>query len=73
LLLKVIEPANAQITTTPTTPLHDYDSPTPGSIMVGFDVKVAANSKCSVTVLLLPEDAKENSAPIDDLKNWNRK
>ncbi|MDP4291599.1 MAG: heparinase II/III family protein [Bacteroidota bacterium] len=73
LLLKVIEPANAQITTTPTTPLHDYDSPNPGSIMVGFDVKVAANSKCAVTVLLLPEDAKENSAQIEDLKNWNRK
>jgi hypothetical protein len=73
LLLKVVEPANATITTRQTTPLHDYDSPNPGSILVGFDVTIPANSKCYVTVLLIPEGVKENSTTPGELKNWNSK
>ena len=70
LLLKVVEPANAIITTRPTTPLHEYDAQNQGTILVGFDVVVPANTKTQVTVLLIPEGVKENSGKIKALNNW---
>ncbi len=70
LLLKVVEPANAIITTRPTTPLHEYDAQNQGTILVGFDVVVPANTKSQVTVLLIPEGVKENSGKIKALNNW---
>lgn len=70
LLLKVVEPANATITTRSTTPLHGYDAQNPGTILVGFDVVIPANTKSSVTVLLIPEGVKENKGKIKSLKNW---
>lgn len=73
LLLKVILPVNATITTRPTTPVHDYDALNPGTILVGFDVKIPANTKCPITVLLIPEGVKENSDKIQALQNWESK
>ena len=73
LLLKVISPANVTITTRPTTPVHDYDALNPGTILVGFDVKIPANTKCPITVLLIPEGVKENSDKIQALQNWESK
>ncbi|NWJ52362.1 MAG: heparinase II/III family protein [Bacteroidetes bacterium] len=70
LLLKVVEPANTIITTRPTTPLHEYDAQNPGTILVGFDVVIPANSKSKVTVLLIPEGVNENSNNIKPLKSW---
>lgn len=70
LLLKVVEPANATMTTRPTTPLHEYDAQNQGTILVGFDVVIPANTKSQVTVLLIPEGVKENSDKIKSLKSW---
>jgi hypothetical protein len=73
LLLKVVAPENVTITLRPTTPVHDYDALNPGTILVGFDVKIPANTKCPITVLLIPEGVKENSDKIEALKNWESK
>jgi len=70
LQIKVVEPANAVITTWPTTPNHDYDEANPGTIRVGFEVSIPANSKCSITVLLIPEGVKENNMKLLVLKDW---
>ena len=73
LLIKVVEPANTIITTRPTTPLHDYDAKNLGTLLVGFDVKIPANTKCPVTVLLIPDGAKVSSSNIQPLENWKSK
>ena len=73
LQIKVVEPANVTITTWSTTPNHDYDAPNPGTIRVGFEITIPANSKCPITVLLVPEGVKENNNKILALKNWETK
>ena len=70
LMLKIVEPANVTITTRPTTPNHDYDALNPGTILIVFDVKIPANTKCHVTVLLTPEGVTQTSDKISELKNW---
>ena len=39
-------------------PAHAYDSPNPGTSMVGFEVTLPAGSHQALTVLLVPEKAK---------------
>jgi hypothetical protein len=62
LTISVREPASVVMKTRSTEPTHDYDAKNPGTIMVGFEVKIPANSKAALTVLLLPEGVTENSS-----------
>lgn len=55
LLLRVHEPARIAMKTWTTVPTHDYDSPNPGTSMVGFEAVLPAHSKRAVTVLLVPQ------------------
>jgi len=71
LTLKVNEPAGIIMKTWNTVPPHGYDAANPGTIMVGFEVKIPANTKTSLTVLLMPEGAKENSSVTQKkLEQW---
>jgi hypothetical protein len=71
LILQVQEPATVTMKTWPTTPAHDYDAANPGTIMVGFEVKLPANTKSALTVLLLPADAGNIQAPkAQPLQQW---
>jgi hypothetical protein len=71
LTLKVQEPAGIVMKTWSTDPPHSYDAPNPGTIMVGFEVTVPANTKTALSVLLLPENAEENIAvTFGNLENW---
>ena len=71
LLLQVQEPATITLQTWPTTPTHDYDAPNPGSIRVGFEVKLPANTTGNLTVLLIPEgNATGNPAAVPPLRQW---
>jgi hypothetical protein len=71
LTIKVKEPASVTMKTWNTTPSHSYDAANPGTIMVGFEVTVPANTKAALTVLLLPEGAVENSSVTNlILENW---
>jgi hypothetical protein len=60
LVIRVKDPARIKIMTRSTVPPNEYDAPNPGTIMVGFEVKVPANSSLVLNVLLLPEGASEN-------------
>lgn len=68
MIIKVREPARVKISTRSTVPPNVFDAPNPGTIMVGFEVKIPANSSAVFNVLLLPEGATENkkisSVPI---------
>jgi hypothetical protein len=71
LTIKVMEPAVITMKTWSTAPTHSYDAPNPGTIMVGFEATIPANTKAAFTVLLLPEGAIENgSITSKNLDNW---
>jgi hypothetical protein len=71
LTLKIQAPANASLVTWSTEPTHSYDAKNPGTILVGFEVRVPANSKIALMVSLLPEGTTENnSLSRKNLENW---
>ncbi len=74
LLLQVKEPASVTMKTWSTEPTHDYDAPNPGTTLVGFEVKIPANSKAALSVLLVPSGAagKAATATVEPLANWPR-
>ena len=71
LYLKVKGPENINMKTWSTAPTNNYDAENPGTIMVGFECEVAANSSVSLEVLLVPK-ARESEATFLDLslENW---
>ena len=70
LTLQVVEPAQATMKTWSTASPHDYDAPNPGTVLVGFEVKVPAHTKATLLVKLIPQNAKQSSAKIPELKDW---
>jgi len=71
LTIKVMEPAVITMKTWSTVPTHSYDAANPGTIMVGFEATIPANSKAALTVLLLPDGATENvSVTGKKLDSW---
>ena len=73
LLLQVQEPANITMKTWSTVPPNSYDAANPGTMMTGFEVTIPANTKTTLTVLLIPEKTigKANKK-ILELKDWNK-
>ena len=71
LFLRVREPARITMKTWTTVPTHDYDSPNPGTSMVGFEAVLPANSKRTVTVLLVPPRAASRAMrTVPVLSRW---
>jgi hypothetical protein len=71
LILKVIEPASITMKTWSTDPPNTYDAANPGIIMVGFETTIAANSNVTLSVLLLPDGAAENTViSAKKLSEW---
>ena len=71
LQLKVNSPSNVTLKTWSTQGLHDYDAPNTGTTLIGFEVKISANSINSLEVLLIPEENKVISkTKILPLKDW---
>lgn len=54
LTLRVSAPAAVTMKTWTTEPTHAYDSPNPGTTMVGFEVLLPAGARQTLTVLLVP-------------------
>ena len=54
LYLKVQGPDNIQMKTWSTAPTNNYDAENPGTVMVGFECKIPANSMESLEVMLVP-------------------
>ncbi|MBC8035410.1 MAG: heparinase II/III family protein [Chitinophagaceae bacterium] len=58
-LIMRIDVPGAKISTWPTVPVNSYDAPNPGTIFVGFEIRVPANSKMPLNVLLIPRNMKK--------------
>ncbi|MBV9987113.1 MAG: heparinase II/III family protein [Chitinophagaceae bacterium] len=69
--LEVRSPVSVTIKNWPTTPVHDYDAPNPGTSLVGFEFHLPAHASAAIEVLLVPGKAmstiKQKSLP---LANW---
>jgi hypothetical protein len=71
LYLKVQGPENIKMKTWSTAPTNDYDAENPGTIMVGFEYTVPANTSESFEVLLVPSKSKEDAGFSDaSLDEW---
>ncbi|GAB2565170.1 heparinase II/III domain-containing protein [Spirosoma areae] len=73
LRLEVNEPASVTLRIWSTEPPNDYDAPNPGTMRVGFEVKLPANTKTALTVLLTPESGANSTKQIvPPLADWPR-
>lgn len=70
LILLVSTPATVSLVTQATTPTHDYDQANLGTTLIKISVKVPANTKQDITVLLLPEKAVKKAKSIKPLAEW---
>lgn len=71
LLLKVAEPSSVTMKTWTTVPGNSYDAANPGTIMVGFEAVIPANTKATLQVYLIPEGITQNKATIPgQLSTW---
>jgi hypothetical protein len=72
LILKVSGPENIIMKTWSTAPTNDYDAENPGTIMVGFECDIPANTKAVFEVMLVPEKAKDTVQFLNKkLDDWN--
>ena len=69
LKLQVVEPANVTMKTWTTVPPNEYDAPNPGTTLIGFEVKVPANSNAALLVKLIPQNVTKTTA-IPELAQW---
>jgi hypothetical protein len=71
LFMKVQGPENLKMKTWSTAPTNDYDAENPGTIMVGFECELPANSQETFQVLLIPKEALgKASFPEKRLTDW---
>jgi hypothetical protein len=70
LLLQVQEPAVVTMKTWSTNSPNSYDAPNPGTTLVGFEVKLPANSKAAITVNLVPGNAMKVNKKTEPLSKW---
>lgn len=54
LTLRTTEPSTVTMKTWTTVPTHAYDSPNPGTTMIGFEVMLPAGAHQTLSVLLIP-------------------
>ncbi|MGZ5134236.1 MAG: heparinase II/III domain-containing protein [Flavitalea sp.] len=74
LILNVQSPAKVTMKTWSTDPPNSYDAPNPGTMMVGFEVTLPANSKTALNVELVPEKSiKKVTWKIQPLESWTSK
>ena len=72
LLISVRKPNGAVLKTWSTKPTHDYDAPNPGTTLVGFEIRLPANSKGSSVVLLVPRGVQgKTEREIPELNHWS--
>ncbi|MFT4569087.1 MAG: hypothetical protein ACI9FN_004057, partial [Saprospiraceae bacterium] len=71
LYLKINASAKYQMKTWSTAPTNGYDAENPGTIMVGFEMELAPNSKNSFEVLLVPEKSASHADFLNkSLAEW---
>ena len=70
LTLKVQSGSAVQMKTWSTEPTNDYDAPNPGTVLVGFECDLPANTSETFQVLLVPASAGNGASFNLELDNW---
>ncbi|MBN2030577.1 heparinase II/III family protein [bacterium] len=71
LMLKVVQPENAEIQTYSTDPKNDFEDKNPGTLMVGFETDLAPNQSMNLIVLLIPGGSRKlDQIQLSPLTNW---
>lgn len=71
LVLRVDSPGAIKMKTWSTDPPNDFDAPNPGTIMVGFEMTIPANTESQMNVFLMPSAAiGKTPAKINPLDQW---
>jgi Heparinase II/III-like protein. len=70
LKLEVISPVSVEMKTWSTSPPNDFDAPNPGSILVGFEMKIPADTEMAFSVNLIPQNTKKIRETIPVLSEW---
>jgi len=71
LTLKVSGAKNITMKTWSTNPPRDYDAPNPGTILVGFEAIVPANTKVNLDIMLIPGSKSTIITPkVKPLSAW---
>jgi hypothetical protein len=70
LRIKVAEPARVVMKTWPTVAPNDFEASNTGTVVVGFEVKIPANTSATLLVKLIPQTARSTSTKIPELKDW---
>jgi heparinase II/III-like protein len=73
LLLQVNTPGAVVMKTWSTDPPNNYDAPNPGTILVGFEVTLPANTESAIEVTLIPGTAKKVVKKTPALMSWNKR
>lgn len=71
LYLKVQGPDNIQMLTWSTAPTNNYDAENPGTIMVGFECEIPANTSEAFEVMLVPKPVESEATFLNiTLDKW---
>ncbi|MES2429272.1 MAG: heparinase II/III family protein [Bacteroidota bacterium] len=71
LLLQASSSFPIEMKTWSTVPTTTYDAPNPSTSIVGLEIKLPANSKCNLNVMLIPQGAMGNIKPNNKtLAKW---
>lgn len=71
MMLKVVSPSDIEIKTWDTDPPHEYDAENPGTVLMGFETVIPANSKATLTVLFIPEGITvKKRVTLKKLSSW---
>lgn len=70
LKFEVLEPANVKVKTWSTKSKNDWDADNTGTIFIGFDIVVPANTTIPLTVVLVPQGTKYKKTEIKPLTAW---
>jgi hypothetical protein len=70
LVLRVDEPARVKVTTWSSQSPNEWDSPNPGTVLVGFEIEVPENSNETLDVKLIPGSSGAGAEFSKNLSDW---
>jgi hypothetical protein len=70
LVVEVVQPANITLKTWSTTPANKWEDRNDGTMLVGFEVLVPANTETAIVVKLVPQSAGKTEAKVPELSKW---
>ena len=68
--IRVDEPANVTLTTWSSQPETDYDAPNPGTIILGFETELPANTSATLQVKMVPGNKASKATIVKPLADW---